>query len=66
MIGFSQSHSGPLNDFEGCIQLIPGSYKSENLITFTGIDKVHLKCDCRDGSIFRDLRHPVFIQFCIG
>ena len=27
--GFIQSHSGPIGDIEGFVQLIPGSYKSK-------------------------------------
>ena len=29
LLGFTQSYSGPLAGFEGFIQLIPGSYKSD-------------------------------------
>ena len=45
ILGFTQSHSYPLDDIEGFYQLIPGSYKSERPINITGIDKLHLKCD---------------------
>ena len=28
IIGFTQSHSGPLDDIDGYVKLIPGTYKS--------------------------------------
>ena len=31
--------------------MIPGNYKSDKLVNITGIDEIHLKCDCIDGSI---------------
>ena len=46
-----KSHSGPLGDIDGNIQIIPGTYKSEKPNNNNGIDKIHLKCDCVDGSI---------------
>ena len=50
IIGFTQSHSGPLKDIEGFIHLIRNTYNSDNSVNFTGVDKIHLKCDCIDGS----------------
>ena len=49
-IGFNQSHSRDFGDFKGFIQLIPGKHKSDKLINITGVDKVHLKFDCYNGS----------------
>ena len=46
LLGFTQSHQGPLNDIEGFYQILPGSSKSNKPINITGIDKIHLKCDC--------------------
>ena len=46
ILGFTQSRSYPLDDIEGFYQLIAGTYKSDRPINITGIDKVHLKCDC--------------------
>ena len=43
LLGFTQSHSYPLDDIDGFCQLIAGSYKSEKPINLTSIDKVHLK-----------------------
>ena len=65
ILGFTQSHSYPLDDIEGFYQLIPGSYKSEKPINITGIDKVHLKCDCIDGSIVNGVREPILYSFAL-
>ena len=46
ILGFTQSHSYPLDDIDGFYQLIAGSYKSDKPINITGNDKIHLKCDC--------------------
>ena len=51
MLGLTQSHSDLLGDIEGFTQLIPDSYKSDEPINITGVDKVHLKADCFIGSI---------------
>ena len=51
ILGSTQSHSYPLDDIDGFYQLIPGSYKGERPNHITGIDKVHFKRDCIDGSI---------------
>ena len=32
-------------------------------INITGIDKVHLKCDCIDGSIVNRIREPILYSF---
>ena len=63
--GFTQSRSYPLDDIDGFYQLIPGSYKSEKPINITGIDKVHLKCDCIDGSIMNGTREPILYSFTL-
>ena len=65
ILGFTQSHSYPLDVIEGFYQLIPGSYQSERPINITGIDKVHLKCDCIDGSIMNGTREPILYSFAI-
>ena len=38
ILGFTQSHQGPLNDIEEFYQILPGSYKSDKPINITGID----------------------------
>ena len=65
ILGFTQSHSYPLDVLEGFYQLIPGSYQSERPINITGIDKVHLKCDCIDGSIMNGTREPILYSFSL-
>ena len=45
LLGFIQNHSGGLGDIEGFVQLIAGTYKSDNPINITVIDKVHSKSD---------------------
>ena len=63
ILGFTQSHQGPLNDIEGFYQIIPGLYKSNKPINITGIDKVHLKCNVIDGSIVNGIREPILYSF---
>ena len=65
ILGFTQSHQGPLNDRDGFYQLISGSYKSEKPINITGIDKFHLKCDCIRGSILNGIRQPILYSFAL-
>ena len=65
ILGFTQSHSYPLDDIDGFYQLIAGSYKSDKPINITGIDKVHLKCDCIDGSIVNGVREPILYSFAL-
>ena len=62
---FTRSHSFPLEDIEGFYQLIAGLYKSERPINITGIDKVHLKCDCIDGSVMNGTREPILYSFSL-
>ena len=57
--GFTQSHLGELGDTPSFIQLIPGSFKSDIPMNITGIDKVHLKADCLQGSIVGGVRESI-------
>ena len=59
-LGFTRSHFYPLDDTHGVYQLIAGSSKSDRPIDITGFDKVHLNCDCIDGSIVNGIREPIF------
>ena len=65
ILGFIESHSGELGDFEGFVQLIPVSYKGDKPVNITGIDKVHSKCDCIDGTIVNGIREPILYGFGI-
>ena len=66
ILGFTQSHQGPLNEIEGFYQILPGSYQSNKPISITGIDKVHLKCDCIQGSIVNGIREPILFSFVLS
>ena len=54
-----------LGDIERFVQLLPGSYKSDGPINITGTDKIHLKCDCIDGSIINGIREPILYSFAL-
>ena len=58
-LGFTRSRSYPLDDIEGFYQLIAWSYKSDRPINITGVDKVHLKADCIQGSIVNGIRERI-------
>ncbi len=64
--GFTQSRSYPLDDIDGFYQLRSGSYKSDKPIGITGIDKIHLKCDCIEGSIVNGVREPILFSFALS
>ena len=66
ILGFTQSRSYPLDDIEGFYQLIPGFYKSDKPINITGIDKIHLKADCIQGSIVNGIREPILYSFALS
>ena len=66
ILGFTQSHLGLLNDIEGFYQILAGSYKSDRPINITGIDKVHLKADCIQGSIVNGVREPILFSFALS
>ena len=66
ILGFTQSRSYPLDDIDDFYQLISGSYKSDKLINITGIDKIHLKCDCLQRSIANGIREPILFSFALS
>ena len=66
ILGFTTSRSYPLDDIDGFYQLIAGSYRSDKPINFTGIDKIHLKCDCVQGSIVNGIREPILYSFALS
>ena len=46
--------------------LIPGVYPSDkNILNLNIIDKIHLKCDCIDGSIQDGVRQPILFSFVL-
>ena len=46
--------------------MIKGSYRSDRPISITGIDKIHLKCDCIQGSIVNGIREPILYSFALS
>ena len=66
ILGFTQSHSYPLDDIDGFYQLTKGSYKSDKPINITGIDKIHLKCDCIQASIVNGIREPILFSLALS
>ena len=66
ILGFTQSRSYPLDDIDGFYQIIAGSYKSDKPINITGIDKIHLKCNCIQGSIVNGIREPILYSFALS
>ena len=66
ILGFTRSHSYPLDDIDGFYQLIAESYKGERPINITGNDKVPLKCDCINGSIVNGVREPILYSFVLS
>ena len=65
VLGFTESHSYPLDDIDGFYRMIAGCYKSEKPINNTGIDKVHLKCDCIDGRYLNGTKEPTLYSFAL-
>ena len=67
ILGFTRSRSYPLDDKDGFYQLIAGLYESDKPINITGIDKIHLKCDCIiiNGSIVNGVREPILYSFAL-
>ena len=46
--------------------MISGSYKSDRPINFTGIDKIHLECDCIQGSVVNGIQEPILYSFALS
>ena len=55
-----------MGDNDGVVQLIPGSYKSKKPNNITGVDKVHLKCDCTNGNFVNGIREPFLYSFALS
>ena len=66
ILGFTQSRSYPLDDIDSHYQLIAGSYKSDKPINITGIDKIHLKCDCIQSSIANGIPELILYSFALS
>ena len=66
ILGFTRSPSYPLDDIEGLYRMIAGSYESDKPINITGIDEIHLKCDCVNGPIVIGVREPILYSFALS
>ena len=66
ILGFTQSRSYPLDDIDGFYQLVAGLYRGDKPINITGIEKIHLKCDCIHGSIVNGIREPILYSFALS
>ena len=66
ILGFTRSHSYPLDNIDGFYHLIAGSYKSDKPIDISGIDEIHLKSDCIQGSIVNGKREPILYSFALS
>ena len=66
ILGFTQSRPYPLDDIYGFYQFIAGSFKSNKPINITGIYKIHLKCDCLQGSLVNGIREPILFSFALS
>ena len=66
ILGFTRSQCYPLDDIDGFYQITAGLYKSDEPINITGIDKIHLKCDCIQGSIINGIREPNLYSFALS
>ena len=66
ILGFTRSHSYPLDDIDGFYQLIPGSYKGDRPIDITEIYKIHLKFNCIQGSIVNGIREPILYSLALS
>ena len=66
ILGFTRSRSYPQDDINGFYQTIAGSYKSDKRINITGLDKIHLKCDCIQGSIVNGIREHFLYSFALS
>ena len=66
MYNFTRSRSYPLDDIVAFCQLLAGSYKGDRPININGIDKIHLKCDCLQGSIVDGIRESILYSFALS
>ena len=44
---------------------IPGVYTSNKILNLSGTNKIHLKCNCIDGSIQDGVRQPILFSFVL-
>ena len=66
VLGFTRSRFYPVDDIDGLYQLIAGSYKRAEPINITGIDRIHSKSNCIQGSIVNGVREPILYSFALS
>ena len=44
---------------------VPGVYSSNKFLNLNTTNKIHLKCDCIDGSVQNGLRQPILYSFVL-
>ena len=44
---------------------VPGVYTSDKIFNLNTTNKIHLKCDCFDGSIQNGVRQPILFTFVL-
>ena len=44
---------------------VPGVYTSDKILNLNTTNKIHLKCDCIDGSIQDRVRQPILFTFVL-
>ena len=59
-LGFTQNISRPLSDIKVFDQFIQGTYESDKPNKIIGVVKVHLNCDCINGSIVNGVTEQIF------
>ena len=64
ILGFNRSRCYPLDDIED--QLFAGSNKCDKPINITAVDKIHLKCDCINGSLVNGVREPFLYSYALS
>ena len=65
-LDFTQSHPGALGDFERFVRLIPGSYRGDEPVNSTGVDKIYFKIGLYYWQFCNWNTRSCFVQFCIG
>ena len=65
ILDFTQSDSRSVGGIEGFVPIIAGFYKSSKPTDLTGIDKVHLKCDCINRFIVNGNWEPILYSFAL-
>ena len=66
ILGSTRSRSYPIDGIDGFYRTIAGSYKSDRPINTTGVDKIHLKRDCIQGSIVNGIRESILYSFALS